>query len=340
MDMPIQYLCEKSYRPEWLKDGALESTLENVISQKSELEAIGEELIDVDRYYLIGSGGSYSVQLPIRFIAEKFTSVQVKTYSGWSYLHRNPYCVDEDAACIFISHSGNTKEILDSLNWAKDRGARTVGVSQNPTSDICLNADYHVAYKGEVSTVGKLTSLYTLFGTIFTEGGYTVGDTMLKQVDLLPVILPSMIQEAKNRGKPLGLEYKDFNEMFVLGGGINWGLTYQFATCTLQEMCWIHATPLNLSEFMHGPIELFTEGKCTVFLRGRGDETSLEDKIIRWADGNGVNLIVFDSQGMDLDPLMTPFTLFVELDWFSYYLSLAKNRKMGVWRYYDKVDFY
>ena len=61
--------------------------------------------------------------------------------------------------------------------------------------------------------------------------------------------------------------------------------------------------------------------------------------MIKWCFLNGVRGVVLDSQELDVDNLLTPFTLFVELEWLSYYLSLAKNRDMSKWRYYDKVDF-
>ena len=96
---------------------------------------------------------------------------------------------------------------------------------------------------------------------------------------------------------------------------------------------------VDYSEFRHGPLELFTEGAACVFLRGRSDLKSLEDSIILFSKENGVKIIEYDSQGLDVDNLLTPFTLFVELEWFSYYLSLAKNRRMDSWRFYDKVKF-
>jgi len=43
------------------------------------------------------------------------------------------------------------------------------------------------------------------------------------------------------------------------------------------------------------------------------------DKILKltleFARGNGVNCVEYDSQGLDVDNLMTPFTLFIELEW-------------------------
>jgi fructoselysine 6-phosphate deglycase len=148
-----------------------------------------------------------------------------------------------------------------------------------------------------------------------------------------------MIPAAKEIARKQGLMLKSHDEIFVVGGGINWGLAYQYALSTLMEMCWVHGTAIDYSEFGHGAIELFKEGAASIFLRGRGGERELEEAVIKFARGNGVECIEYDSQGLEVDNLMTPFTLFVELEWLSYYLSLARNRRMGAWRYYNKVKF-
>jgi fructoselysine 6-phosphate deglycase len=333
------YLTEETYRPEWLRDGVMESTLNGVIGMKPEIVNLGKEIACADRFYLVGSGGSYSVQFPVRYVAEKCTEVPVHQYSGWEFLERKPVAVDGDAACVFISQSGKTKEVVGGLEWANTTGAMTLGLAQMPDSPLCTKARLHLGHGGRAVTVGKLTALYILFGTVLREKGYEVGDRMIRLAESLPELLPPMVPRAKEFGKEMGLGFKDDDEMFVLGGGINWGLAYQYAICTLQEMCWVHATPINYSEFRHGPLEVFSPGKAAIFLRGRGGEEEIEDAVIKWCFLNGVRGVVLDSQELDVDNLLTPFTLFIELEWLSYYLSLAKNRDMSKWRYYDRVDF-
>jgi fructoselysine-6-P-deglycase FrlB-like protein len=214
-----------------------------------------------------------------------------------------------------------------------------MSLTRNVNSIISENAKYSFGYKGQAVTIGKLTSLYILFGYILSRMGYPVGKMMLEITEKLPQLLPSMIPQAKESSRPLGINLKDEDQIFVVGGGINWGLTYQFAICTLQEMCWVHATPIDFSEWRHGPIEIFSPGKTAIFLKGRGSQTVNEENIIGWCKENGVNCLVFNSQELDVDNLVTPFTLFVELEWLGYYLSLAKNRDMEIWRYYDDVAF-
>ena len=333
------YLTEETYRPEWLRDGVMESTLNGVIGMKPEIVELGKEIACADRFYLVGSGGSYSVQFPVRYVAEKYTKVPVHQYSGWEFLERKPVAVDGDAACVFISQSGKTKEAVRGLEWANAAGALTLGLAQMPDSPLCTKAGLRLGHGGRAVTIGKLTVLYILFGTVLREKGYEVGDRMIRLAESLPELLPPMVPRAREFGKEMGLRFKDDDEMFVLGGGVNWGLAYQYAICTLQEMCWVHATPINYSEFRHGPLEVFSPGRAAIFLRGRGGEEEIEDAVIKWCFLNGVRGVVLDSQELDVDNLLTPFTLFVELEWLSYYLSLAKNRDMSKWRYYDKVDF-
>ncbi|MCW4051424.1 MAG: SIS domain-containing protein [Candidatus Bathyarchaeota archaeon] len=339
MSEPVDYLTEETYRPAWLVDGLTQSTLDKVVQQKPELMRLGKDISSAKRFYLVGSGGSYSVQLPITYIAEKYTKTPVYAFSGWEFLERRPAAVDKDAVCIFISQSGKTKEIVEALKWCKERGAVTMGLTQETDSVINDLADHPYGWNARGVTLGKLTSLYLLFGAIFQEKGYEIGGKMMEAAEKLPSLLPFMIPKAKETAKKQGLELKDYEHIFMVGGGINWGLTYQYSACILMEMCWVHGIAVDYSEFRHGALELFTEGAAAIFLRSRSEMRELEDKIIEFSEGNGVRCIQYDSQGLDVDNLLTPFTLFIELEWLSCYLSLAKNRRMGAWRFYDKVKF-
>ena len=339
MSEPVDYLTEETYRPSWLQDGIMESTIKAVAKKKSQLLELGKKLAKAKRYYMVGSGGSYSVQLPLVYIAEKYTKVPVYAFSGWEFLERKPEGVDQDAVVILISQSGKTKEIVEALEWCNMKGATTFGLTQKQGSVINEKADIGYGWEARGVTFGKLMSMYYLFGSIFKEKGYDIGAKMITETDKLPELIPPMIPIAKETARKQGLDFKDHDMVFMVGGGINWGLTYQFAVCTLMEMCWTNGMAVDYSEFRHGPLELFTEGAACVFLRGRSDLKPLEDSIIQFSKENGVKIIEYDSQRLDVDNLMTPFTLFVELEWFSYYLSLAKNRRMGSWRFYDKVKF-
>ena len=339
MSEPVDYLTEDTYRPRWLKDGIMESTIKAVAEKKPMLIELGKKLADAKKYYMVGSGGSYSVQLPLVYIAEKFTKVPVYAFSGWEFLERRPEAIDEDAVVILISQSGKTKEVVEALEWCNERGATTFGLTQKQDSVINEKADIGYGWEEQGVSFGKMMSLYYLFGSIFNHKGYPIGVKMINETDKLPKLIPSMIPVAKETARKQGLEFKDFDKIFMVGGGINWGLTYQFAICTLMEMCWTNGIAVDYSEFRHGPLELFTEGTACIFLRGRSNLKPIEDAIIQFSRENGVKFIEFDSQGLDVDNLLTPFTLFIELEWFSYYLSLAKNRRMGSWRFYDKVKF-
>ena len=339
MSEPVDYLTEETYRPAWLKDGVTESTLDAVAARKPELIELGKKIAEAKRYYMVGSGGSYSVQLPLVYIAEKHTKVPVYAFSGWEFLERLPEAVDEDAVVILISQSGKTKEIVDALEWCNGKGATTMGITQKAESVINEKADIGYGWGARGVTFGKLMSMYYLFGSVFHEKGYAIGAKMMEETDKLPELLPAMIPRAKEVARKQGLELKDHDKIFVLGGGINWGLTYQFALCTLMEMCWVHGISVNYSEFRHGALELFTEGGAAIFLRGKSDQRKLENSILKYSKENGVMSVVYDSQGLEVDNLLTPFTLFMELEWLSFYLSLAKNRRMGSWRFYDKVKF-
>lgn len=333
------HLSEATYRPEWLGEGVAESTLDFVWECREELQKIGRMLSQAKRFYLVGSGGSYAVQHPIRYLAERFSLTPVYQYSGWEFLERMPQGVARDSACIFLSHSGETKEVVSALDWAREKKAITLGLSRSESSTVCVDSEYRFGYNGKAVTLGKLSSLYLIFGGIFDAKGFKIGEKMVQAVEKLTNLLPRMIQPSRERAKAAGQLFKDAENIFVVGGGINYGLAYQFALCTLMEMCWVNSTPINFSEFRHGPIEMFTPNSNAIFLKGRGDEEDIEDAVIGFSKRNGVRCFICDSLGWEVENIWTPFTLFMELEWIGYYLSLEKNKKMEKWRYYDKVDF-
>lgn len=332
-------LTEATYRPEWLREGVAESTLDFVWESREELQRIGRELARAKRLYLVGSGGSYAVQYPIRYLAERFSTVPLYQYSGWEFLERMPLGVAKDSACIFLSHSGGTREVVSALDWAREKGAVTLGISRSENAAVCADAEYRFGYSGRAVTLGKLSSLYLIFGGVFDAKGFKIGGKMVQAVERLTDLLPRMIPPSREKAKTAGRLFKDAEQISVVGGGINYGLAYQFAMCTLMEMCWVYSTPVDFSEFRHGPIEMFTPGSNTIFLKGRGDEDDLESAVMGFAKENGVRCFVCDSLGWEVENIWTPFTLFMELEWVGYYLSLEKNKSMEKWRYYDKVAF-
>ncbi len=236
MSEPIKYLTEENYKPYWLQPEVTEKTIKAVQSKKELLIETGRKLSSHERFYMVGSGGSYSVQYPLRYIAEKYTKGPVFNFSSWDFLERKPVAVDEKAAGVFISQSGKTAEVLEAMRWFKEQGGETVGLTQKTESLINEEADYPYGWDAPGVTFGKLASMYYIYGSIFREKGYAIGDAMIETIDnLLDKLLP-MIPSAKTRAKKQGLAMKDQTEMFVLGGGINYGLAYQFAVCTLMEM--------------------------------------------------------------------------------------------------------
>ena len=186
MSEPVDYLTEETYRPAWLKAGVTESTLDAVAVKKPELIELGKKIADAKRYFMVGSGGSYSVQLPLVYIAEKYTKVPVYAYSGWEFLERLPEAVDEDAVVILISQSGKTKEIVDALEWCNGKGTTTMGITQNAESVINEKTDIGYGWGARGVTFGKLMSMYYLFGSVFHEKGYSIGSKMMEETDKLP----------------------------------------------------------------------------------------------------------------------------------------------------------
>ncbi|MEQ2259761.1 Glutamine--fructose-6-phosphate aminotransferase [isomerizing] 2, partial [Xenotaenia resolanae] len=92
------------------------------------------------RLIMIGCGTSFHAAVATRQILEELTELPVMVELASDFLDRNTP-VFRDDVCFFISQSGETADTQMSLQYCKDRGALTVGITNTVGSSICRMTD-------------------------------------------------------------------------------------------------------------------------------------------------------------------------------------------------------
>ena len=107
-------------------------------------------------FYGVGSSGLTALDAQHKFLSigklcQAFVDPHVQVVSA-------SLLTPADVAVAF-SHSGSTKDVVVSLRWARDRGARTICVTSSARSPITTVADVVLlAASGETTLVGTLHS--------------------------------------------------------------------------------------------------------------------------------------------------------------------------------------
>ena len=144
---------------------------ENVLDTE-QLDLAAKEIMNSRRVVIFGLGNSAAVAMDA---AHKFLRIGIDAQACCDN-HMQAIVashVNEDTVVIGISHSGNSKDIIDSLQIAKNRGAKTVCITNYGNSHILDISDIKLYTQAEetkhsILAMSSRIAQLTIFDAIYT----------------------------------------------------------------------------------------------------------------------------------------------------------------------------
>ena len=88
----------------------------------------------------------------------------------------------------------------------------------------------------------------------------------------------------------------------------------------------IHGSVIESAEFRHGPAEMLDRrGADLAVLLGTDESREMTQRTLEFAERNGARCAVFDAAEHEVHPLLSPFVLKVDLQWFIVYSTLMRG---------------
>ncbi|MGI5839423.1 MAG: SIS domain-containing protein [bacterium] len=303
---------------------------------------------NIDRVYLIGSGGSLAVMYPIKYLFDRYGGkVTAELYSSSDFGICCAGRLNGRSLVILCSHSGNTPETVEAAATAREKGAVTIGIARSADSRLAEKVDYCFSYQGEVAiTESKMLFLHMLaFGLLravnpeFPAAGAAL-------LDRLPDILVGVKEAALGKGKEFARLHRDKTTIYTVGAGPLYGMAYAYSVCILLEMQWISSAPFPAAEFFHGPFEIIEKGVPLVVLVGEDLSRSLAERVVRFATKHTDCLTVVDTREFapaGLTPeqraIAGPFIGWAVLYLYAQFLAEARDHSLDRRRYMGVVDY-
>lgn len=198
---------------------------------------------------------------------------------------------------IAISQSGGGPDTNTTVNAARQAGALTIGMTNNPDSELAASAEHVVdlAMGPEKAVAATKTYLGTLAAC-----AHLVAEVARDRVlaDAL-AHFPTQLAERRDVHKPLDpTVLADFRMAgFVLGRGIGQAIAREVAL-KFKEVCVTAVEAFSAAEFIHGPLTLIEEGVPVLILCvNDAAQASLIDKA-HYLAGLGARVTLL---GMGLD---------------------------------------
>ncbi|NLT18310.1 MAG: SIS domain-containing protein [Clostridiales bacterium] len=200
----------------------------------------------------------YIVEAIGHIIVSKFTPSITTVYGAKVNLHNN--------MLLAVSQSGMSTDTLMVAQNAKDTGAMTVAVTNDPNSPLAKLCDYHVYLAaGQEQSVGATKTFLAQLSSMYLLSNALSPSPAKMNIAQLPPILENFIQESKKGIQDFAESLKDINNFIILTRGLTQAVASELSL-KMMTTCYKLSRPFSTCDFMHGPISIVEEGTPVIIL--------------------------------------------------------------------------
>ena len=321
------------------------SALDNALSARA---SDGSQVSEV---FLVACGGSMVDLYPARFfLATEAERLRTDIYTANEFAHAVPKALGNQSVVIACSHGGKTPEVVDSARIARDRGALTVTLTHNESSDVAAFADQNVVYEwGNESKVQNNPMAITLalaLEILQHAEGYTHYDDFRDALNKIDDIVASARNKVAERTRAFAAAYQDANLFYVLSSGASYGHAYGFACCSLMEMQWLNAGAIHSGEFFHGPFEITDKQTNFIVLLNEGNTRPLDERVIAFLERYAERYEIVDARELGIDAIadtvvdyFNPVLFYSVLCDYRETLARTRDHPLETRRYMGKISY-
>lgn len=236
------------------------------------LEAVIPRLRRVSRCQIIACGTAYYAGLVGVYMLEEHAGIPTEVDIASEYRYRNP-TVDNRAAFLFISQSGETADTLAALQEVKRKGGFTLGIVNTVASSIArataAGVYNHAGPEIGVASTKAFTSQLAVLAMLTVLLGRQrrmsrgAGAEIVSALHALPYQIEQFLETNHVALRDFASRLTEARTVLYIGRKYNYPIALEGAL-KLKEVSTIHAEGYSAGELKHGAIALIDKAVPTV----------------------------------------------------------------------------
>lgn len=318
------------------------------LNSKCEFDELGftkAYLSSLNKIYIVACGTAMHAGLSGKNAIEKLCRIPTEVDIASEFRYRDPI-IDEKTLCIFISQSGETADTIAALKLSKEKGAKTLAITNVIGSSITREADYsiytHAGPEIAVASTKAYTSqvmLINILAIYFAEILFEENSKLIKDLKQDILDLPKKIEETlkcNDEIKKFAQQIYQEKDVFFLGRGIDETVAKE-GSLKLKEISYIHSESYAAGELKHGPIALIENGITVISIMTDENLAKKTVSNIQEVITRGAKTLVVTNQDIDknmfdevitipkTDCFISPILSVIPLQLLAYYISKEKG---------------
>ncbi|MFN2223104.1 MAG: glutamine--fructose-6-phosphate transaminase (isomerizing) [Candidatus Promineifilaceae bacterium] len=301
----------------------------------------------IEKLFIVACGTSYYAGLVGKYMIESIAGIPVEVAYGSEFRYADPL-VDERAAVVAITQSGETADTLAACDLALSKGAtlwaivNAFGSQATRMSDgyIAMHAGPEIGVATTKAFTASLVDLYMLACILGTMRGVISASrlsALLADLNHLPD-LAGQVLDRDQEYQQLAEKFYEAQNFLFLGRGINFPIALEGAL-KLKEISYIHAEGYPAGEMKHGPIALIDEKMPVVAIATGGPLYEKMISQIEQAKARGGTVIALATIGdhdivdkvdhviyvPETPSLLAPIINIIPLQLLSFHIALLRD---------------
>lgn len=314
----------------------------------TDLNLTKEYLKSLSKIYIVACGTAMHAGLTGKTIIEKLCKIPTIVDIASEFRYRDPL-LDENTLCIFVSQSGETADTLAALKLAKQKGSKTLAISNVIGSSITREADYTIythagpeiavaSTKAYTSQISLIVALSIYFAELLESSNKELIKELKESLLSIPDKIKDILKDTSSVKKYADKIY-NMKDVFFLGRGTDYNVSLESAL-KLKEISYIHADAYAAGELKHGPIALIENSVPVIGIITDKELAEKSISNIQEVITRGANTLIVTSLDLpksnydefikipEIHPLISPILSVVPLQLLAYYV--AKNKNLDV----------
>jgi glucosamine--fructose-6-phosphate aminotransferase (isomerizing) len=286
--------------------------------------------------YYVGCGTSYHACMVGAVWAGQIAGRAVVPVLAPQFVAQYGPTLGPSDVALFVSQSGETKDVLNALDVADERGTTCLGLLNVIGSTLVHKSRCYLplACGYEISVPATKTFLNQLVAFLYLA--LRLGERPADELRLLPDLLAQTLELVEPRIDGLLPAFRGRTDLYQLGYGSTYGIALE-GSLKLKEITYAHCEGMLSTEFKHGPLSAVDDGYPVVFVVGPAD-VSVMISAINEVTTRGGRAIAIAQQDPRLvghvddlvpvptsSPLLYPLLATLPLQLLAYKMSVARG---------------
>jgi glucosamine--fructose-6-phosphate aminotransferase (isomerizing) len=242
----------------------------HLLEGSPEVQPLIEKMKQARHLYFIGCGTSYhAASVGAVYFAQLAGRAAIPILAP-QFIAQYAPAINHDDVGIFVSQSGETKDVLNALEAAEKRGmacyglANVVGSTLTKATSFCLP----LCCGYEISV--PATKTFTNQVITFLYLAYRMAGRDTRDLERIPELMEQTMKMAAPQVEAAAQSINKWENLYCLGYGATYAIALEGAL-KLKEITYAHCEGMLSTEFKHGPLSGVSKGFPIVFVAGPED---------------------------------------------------------------------